>query len=65
MAVVPGAKMKVESWLTTDDIARCWKVIHGELPETFVSLDELNEFTRVIDETVSDPTFVRSKQGMH
>lgn len=40
--------MKVESWLTDDDAKRLWKVCHGELPESFATDNELEEFHRVL-----------------
>ncbi len=40
--------MNVESWLTDEDKERVWKVVHGELPESFITDNELREFNRVI-----------------
>ena len=40
--------MNVESWLTDEDKERVWKVGHGELPESFITDNELREFNRVI-----------------
>ena len=40
--------MNVESWLTNEDKERIWKVVHGQLPESFITDNELKEFNRVI-----------------
>ena len=40
--------MNIESWLTDEDKERVWKVVHGELPESFITDNELREFNRVI-----------------
>ena len=40
--------MNVESWLTNKDKERIWKVVHGELSESFVTDNELKEFNRVL-----------------
>jgi hypothetical protein len=40
--------MNVESWLTNEDKQRIWKVVHGQLPESFITDNELKEFNRVL-----------------
>jgi hypothetical protein len=37
-----------DSWLDADDVDRLWKVVHGELPETAATADEIDEFHRVV-----------------
>lgn len=39
---------RFDSWLNADDVDRLWKVVHGELPETAATADELDEFHRVV-----------------
>jgi hypothetical protein len=36
-----------ETWLLESDMERIWRVVHGELPESFCSEDEVQEFLRV------------------
>lgn len=37
-----------ETWLTEEDIHRLWQVCHGQLPEVAASVDEVEEFERVV-----------------
>lgn len=41
---------KFDTWLNDSDIERIWKVVHGELPEFFVSKEEMEEFASVVDQ---------------
>jgi hypothetical protein len=36
-----------DTWLSQTDMVRIWKVVNGELPESFCSEDEAQEFLRV------------------
>ena len=57
--------MKVDSWLTDEDAIRCWKVAQGELPESFATVDELEELARVMEEIVAEPKFKRNRVSMN
>lgn len=57
--------MKVESWLTDDDAKRLWKVCHGELPESFATDNELEEFHRVLLIIANDKNRVFDKNVLH
>ncbi len=37
------------TWLTENDILRIWNVIQGILPNIATSIDELNEFNRLVN----------------
>jgi hypothetical protein len=37
-----------DSWLDAEDVDRLWRVVHGELPETAATADEIMEFQRVV-----------------
>jgi hypothetical protein len=39
---------KLESWLEEDDIQRIWDVVHGNLPESAATADEIEEFSRLV-----------------
>jgi hypothetical protein len=39
----------VDTWLSEDDCMRLWRVAHGQLPESFATADELDEFLHVIE----------------
>jgi protein-L-isoaspartate O-methyltransferase len=38
---------QIESWLDPEDIPRLWAVVHGELPETAATADEITELLRI------------------
>jgi hypothetical protein len=38
-----------ETWLSKQDMERIWRVVHGELPASFMSKKEEKEFLRVIN----------------
>lgn len=57
--------MRVDSWLTEEDAERCWKVVHGELPESFATAEEIDELSRVIEEMVKHPDFKRNQMAMN
>lgn len=38
-----------DTWLSLEDIDRLWRVVHGELPASFMSKKEEAEFLRVIN----------------
>ena len=40
--------MEFESWLDASDIERLWAVVHGDLPDTAATDDELAEFERLV-----------------
>jgi hypothetical protein len=40
--------MSFDTWLTEDDTLRLWAVVHGDLPESAATGDELVEFERVV-----------------
>jgi hypothetical protein len=37
-----------DTWLSLNDIDRLWRVVHGELPVSFMSKKEEAEFLRII-----------------
>ncbi len=39
----------IESWLEPEDIPRLWAVVHGELPETAATAEEIYEFKRIVE----------------
>lgn len=39
---------QIESWLDPDDIPRLWAVMHGDLPETAATADEIDELLRIV-----------------
>lgn len=41
---------KFDTWLSDSDLERLWKVTHGELPLSFASSDEMNEFFNVVNQ---------------
>ena len=40
--------MEFDTWLTEADIERLWAVCHGTLPEIYASVDEIDEFARLV-----------------
>lgn len=38
-----------DSWLEEEDVQRIWDVAHGLLPETAATIDELEEFQRLVE----------------
>lgn len=38
----------VDTWLEEDDIQRLWDVCEGTLPEEMATMEELEEFERVV-----------------
>jgi hypothetical protein len=38
-----------DTWLSNEDMQRLWRVVHGELPASFMSKKEEKEFLRVIN----------------
>jgi hypothetical protein len=43
---------RIESWLSEEDVPRLWAVVHGELPETAATADEIDELLRVVEHAV-------------
>lgn len=41
-------KEKFDTWLSEQDIQRIWDVTHGNLPATFASETELEEFLNIV-----------------
>lgn len=37
-----------DTWLTEADVDRLWAVCHGTLPEIYASVDEIDEFHRLV-----------------
>lgn len=57
--------MNIDSWLTDSDAKRLWKVVHGELPESFATDNELEEFHRVLLIIANDKNRVFDKNVLH
>ena len=41
--------MEFDTWLEEEDVERLWAVVHGDLPETATSADEIDEFKRWVE----------------
>lgn len=45
-----------QTWLSEEDLQRCWAVVNNEIPQSEVSIHELEEFQNLIEHIIENRT---------